>query len=79
MFTVEFGLCIENQKLKIFGAGLLSSAMEIDHVMNGVKNNKVCVEVLQTEKAIQTPCMVTTFQKRYFVVKNITDAQTKLR
>ncbi len=79
MFTVEFGLCIEDGELKIFGAGLLSSASEMEHVMKGIKTEQVCVESFITDKAIQTPCMVTTYQKRYFVTRDIVTAQKELR
>lgn len=35
-FTVEFGVCLENGKRKGYGAGVLSSLGEMDHMMSDV-------------------------------------------
>merc|ERR1711868_344557 len=39
-FTVEFGLCREGDDMKVYGAGLLSSAAELEFVMEGQVNIK---------------------------------------
>ena len=78
-FTVEFGLCIENHNFKIYGAGLLSSVAEMRHVINGIKENCICLEKFEVEAAYTTPCIVTDFQKRYFYTKNIEEAENEIR
>lgn len=78
-FTVEFGLCVENGFLKAYGAGLLSSGAELAHVMNGIRNNAVTVDMFEVEKACQTQCMVTSYQKRYFITNSFQDALSALR
>ncbi|TRY73559.1 hypothetical protein TCAL_00938, partial [Tigriopus californicus] len=78
-FTVEFGLCVEDGFLKAYGAGLLSSGAELAHVMNGIRNNSVTVDMFEVEKACQTQCMVTSYQKRYFITNSFQDALAALR
>ena len=70
---------MEKSSLKIFGAGLLSSASEIEHVMQGVKDGNVCVKAFSINDAVTTPCIVTSFQKRYFFTETILKAQEQLR
>jgi tryptophan 5-monooxygenase len=78
-FTVEFGLCIEDGHLRIFGAGLLSSVAELRHVIDGVRQGTVCVQRFNVEDAINTQCVVTSFQKRYFFTESIEQAKEELR
>ena len=78
-FTVEFGLCVENNELKIYGAGLLSSAAEMKHVIHGIRKNKICVERFNVEDVTKTPCVVTDFQKRYFYTESIEHAKNEIR
>lgn len=55
-FSTEFGLIRENGELKIFGAGLISSFGEIQHVMAGYTPIKpfTIENVIGNEKAIYT-------------------------
>ena len=78
-FTVEFGLCVENGQLKAYGAGLLSSASELSHVMNGARKKAVAIDKFTVEKACETQCMVTSYQKRYFYTNNFDEARLMLR
>ena len=61
-FTVEFGLCVEDGHLKVFGAGLLSSVAELRHVIGGIRRGTVCIQRFTVEDAINTQCVVTSFQ-----------------
>ncbi len=70
---------MEDNKLKIYGAGLLSSASEMEYVIKGLKCGNVRVDEFSVDRAIATPCMVTTFQKRYFVTQDIMYTQTEIR
>lgn len=76
---MEFGLCIENGRLKVYGAGLLSSVAEMKHVIDGIRNNKLCISDFRCEDAIRTPCIVTSYQKRYFVTSTLEVAKQELR
>jgi len=78
-FTVEFGLCVENNELKIYGAGLLSSVSELKHVVEGVRNSKVAIQRFTVDEAVNTQCVVTSFQKRYFYTNTIEGAKEELR
>ena len=78
-FTVEFGLSIEKQNLKIYGAGLLSSSAEMKHVIHGIRSNSICIDKFDIDVATETPCIVTDFQKRYFYTKNIEEAKKEIR
>jgi phenylalanine-4-hydroxylase len=76
---VEFGLCVENGELKIYGAGLLSSSAELKHVVRGIRNGEICIQKFTVEDAYQTECVVTSYQKRYFYTESIEHAKTELR
>ena len=55
-FSTEFGLIRENGELKLFGAGLISGADELDNAVNGViPNMPFTVEnVVRYDKAVYT-------------------------
>ena len=78
-FTVEFGLCVEDGELKIYGAGLLSSMAELKHVVNGIRNGEICLQRFNVEDAFNTECVVTSYQKRYFYTETIEEAKEELR
>ena len=76
---MEFGLCVENNELKIYGAGLLSSVGELKHVVEGIRNSTVAIQRFTVDEAHNTECVVTSFQKRYFYTNTIDDAKEELR
>ena len=76
---MEFGLCVENGELKIYGAGLLSSAGELRHVIQGIRAGEICIQKFNVEDAYNTECVVTSFQKRYFYTESIEQAKNELR
>ena len=73
-FTVEFGLCREGDQLKVYGAGLLSSAAELQFVMEGSQTGLVALEALETEAVFSAEIMVTEYQKQYFYTESIEQA-----
>lgn len=74
-FSTEFGLIREQGELKIFGAGLLSSFGEIQHVMAGKTPTKpfTIENVIDYEKAIYT------FNEVLFVIDSVEALKTELR
>ena len=66
---------MENGDLKIYGAGLLSSAGELRHVIQGIRAGQVCIQKFNVEDAYNTECVVTDFQKRYFYTESIEQAK----
>ncbi|XP_013862690.1 tryptophan 5-hydroxylase 1 [Austrofundulus limnaeus] len=74
-FTVEFGLCKQDGKLRAYGAGLLSSASELKHALSGRANILPFDPVLTCHQE----CMITTFQKAYFVAESFEEAKNKMR
>ena len=72
-------MCVENDQLKIYGAGLLSSVAELKHVVQGIRNSKVTLERFTVDEAYNTQCVVTSFQKRYFYTNTIDEAKEELR
>ncbi|XP_054164639.1 tryptophan 5-hydroxylase 1-like, partial [Oppia nitens] len=74
-FTVEFGLCKQDNKLKIYGAGLLSSAAELQHSISDSAHIMAFDPVVTCQ---QTP-MITTFQTVYFYTDSFDEAKQQMR
>ncbi|XP_014252769.1 protein henna [Cimex lectularius] len=73
-FTVEFGLCRQNDQLKAFGAGLLSSYGELKYCLSDkpvLKSFDPPVTALQTYP-------ITEYQPVYFVAESFDDAKEKM-
>ena len=63
-FTVEFGLIRENGDLRIYGAGILSSAGETEFSLSKEPKHFE----YHVEQILNTPYRKDTFQDRYFIV-----------
>ncbi|XP_070695690.1 tryptophan 5-hydroxylase 1-like [Pempheris klunzingeri] len=74
-FTVEFGLCQQDGRLRAYGAGLLSSVSELKHALSG-KANILPFDPMVT---CNQECMITTFQDVYFVSESFEEAKSKMR
>uniref|UniRef100_G3PGF9 tryptophan 5-monooxygenase n=1 Tax=Gasterosteus aculeatus aculeatus TaxID=481459 RepID=G3PGF9_GASAC len=74
-FTVEFGLCKQDGRLRAYGAGLLSSISELQHALSGKAH------ILPFDPAVtcNQECIITTFQDVYFVSESFEDAKNKMR
>uniref|UniRef100_A0A8C5MN56 tryptophan 5-monooxygenase n=1 Tax=Leptobrachium leishanense TaxID=445787 RepID=A0A8C5MN56_9ANUR len=74
-FTIEFGLCKQEGKLKVYGAGLLSSISELKHSLSG--NAKV--KPFDPAVTCNQECIITTFQEVYFFSESFEEAKEKMR
>jgi len=66
-YSAEFGMVRENGELKVFGAGLLSSAGEMDRVANG----EVPIEEFTCESVCEHAKSVWEFNKLLFVADSL--------
>ncbi|EEC01667.1 phenylalanine hydroxylase, putative, partial [Ixodes scapularis] len=74
-FTVEFGLCKQNGEMRVYGAGLLSSASELRHALTDKAN------ILPFDPAVtinQEP-IITDFQEAYFYTDSFNEAKLQMR
>ncbi len=62
-FTVEFGLIRENGELKIYGAGILSSAGETKYCLSGAPH----LHEFDIQEMLDTPYRKDVFQTDYFI------------
>lgn len=66
-YTVEFGLIRTDKGLKIYGAGILSSAREIEHAINGKGVEHLPFEAA---KVMRRPYVIDRLQDTYFVLND---------
>uniref|UniRef100_A0A8C2I4I0 Tryptophan hydroxylase 1 (tryptophan 5-monooxygenase) a n=1 Tax=Cyprinus carpio TaxID=7962 RepID=A0A8C2I4I0_CYPCA len=74
-FTVEFGLCKQEGRLRAYGAGLLSSISELKHALSG--NARILP--FDPNVTSKQECIITTFQDVYFVSDTFEEAKVKMR
>ncbi|KAI8519042.1 Tryptophan 5-hydroxylase 1 [Branchiostoma belcheri] len=74
-FSVEFGLCKEDGKIRAYGAGLLSSAGELKHALT--QEDKVLP--FDPEAVVQQECLITTYQDVYFMSDSFEEAKQQMR
>uniref|UniRef100_A0A8C9VGF8 Tryptophan hydroxylase 1 (tryptophan 5-monooxygenase) a n=1 Tax=Scleropages formosus TaxID=113540 RepID=A0A8C9VGF8_SCLFO len=74
-FTVEFGLCKQEGKLRAYGAGLLSSISELKHALSG----SAMIMPFDPQITCKQECIITTFQDVYFVSGSFEEAKVKMR
>ncbi|KAI3384758.1 hypothetical protein SNEBB_006995 [Seison nebaliae] len=75
-FSIEFGICIENGKRKAYGAGLLSSAAELQFA---ICDTTAKIDDFNIKSIGEATCQVTQYQDRYFVSNSFEEARRKLR
>ena len=64
-YTVEFGLIREPAGLRIYGSGIVSSAGESVHSLEGAAPNRIGFDL---ERVMRTRYRIDTFQQTYFVI-----------
>ncbi|XP_061922382.1 tryptophan 5-hydroxylase 1-like isoform X2 [Entelurus aequoreus] len=74
-FTVEFGLCKQDGRLRVYGAGLLSSISELKHALT----DKARVLPFDPAVTCSQECIITTFQDVYFASESFEEAKNKMR
>lgn len=68
-YTVEFGLVREENEIKIYGAGILSSIGETDYCLS----EKATRVPFDLELVLKTPYIKDSFQAQYFVLDSMDD------
>lgn len=66
-YTIEFGLIKEDNALKIYGAGILSSSGESEYSVHSAMPKRLPFNV---ETIINTPFKIDAFQEIYFVLES---------
>ncbi|XP_054627694.1 tryptophan 5-hydroxylase 1-like isoform X2 [Dunckerocampus dactyliophorus] len=74
-FTVEFGLCKQDGRLRVYGAGLLSSISELKHALT----DKAHVVPFDPAVTCNQECLITSFQDVYFSSESFVEAKNKMR
>ena len=69
-YTVEFGLAREDGRLKIYGAGILSSFGESHYSLESAKPHRLAFDL---KRVLRTRYRTDTFQQSYFVVDSFED------
>ncbi|MCC7097379.1 MAG: phenylalanine 4-monooxygenase [Thermomonas sp.] len=64
-YTVEFGLMRENGQMRIYGAGIASSAGESVHSVESAAPNRIAFDL---ERIMRTRYRIDSYQKTYFVI-----------
>ena len=79
-FSVEFGLTKEDNKIKAYGAGLLSSFGEIEYACSNKMENRKKPKYLEwdTEKVCNTAFPITEYQPIYFISENLENVRDKI-
>lgn len=70
-FTIEFGICRQEGELKAYGAGLLSSAGELEYCLGTEPEHRP----FEPSKIVSTKYPITSFQPVYFVAESFNDAK----
>ena len=69
-YTVEFGLVRQPEGLRIYGAGIVSSATETVFSVEDASPNRVLFDL---ERVMRTHYRIDDFQETYFVLKHLDD------
>ncbi len=72
---MEFGLCKQDNELRVFGAGLLSSVAELKHALEAV--NKI--KRFEPDVTCKEECIITSYQNSYFYTDSFEEAKEKMR
>ncbi|RYX93112.1 MAG: phenylalanine 4-monooxygenase [Comamonadaceae bacterium] len=66
-YTVEFGLIRQDDGIRAYGAGILSSPGELVHAVTSPEPQRILLDVLRT---MRTRYKIDTYQQTYFVIES---------
>ena len=66
-YTIEFGLIRQENGLRAYGAGILSSSGELVHAVNSAAPHRIALDVLRT---MRTRYKIDSYQQTYFVIES---------
>ena len=72
-FTVEFGLVMQNGKVRGFGAGILSSPGETRYSVESPISNRILIDPCDNQDLLRlatTDYLISEYQKTYFVMES---------
>ena len=69
-YTVEFGLIMENDEPRIFGAGILSGPQEAIFALEAESPNRI---MLNVDRVMRTDYVIDDLQPTYFVIESFED------
>ena len=75
-YTVEFGLARERNRIKIYGAGILSSFGESHYSLESAKPHRLAFDL---KRVLRTRYRTDAFQQSYFVIDRFEDALKLVR
>ena len=67
-YTVEFGLVMQPEGLRIYGAGIASSPTESVFALDSASPNRVAFDL---PRVLRTRYVIDDFQRSYFVIRNL--------
>lgn len=67
-YTVEFGLVMQQEGLRIYGAGIASSPTESVFALDSASPNRVAFDL---PRVLRTRYVIDDFQRSYFVIRNL--------
>ncbi|KLI65203.1 phenylalanine-4-hydroxylase [Aurantiacibacter marinus] len=73
-YTVEFGLIMEHDELRIFGAGILSGPTEAIFALEAESPNRI---MLNVDRVMRTDYVIDDLQPTYFVIESFDDLYRK--
>lgn len=73
-YTVEFGLVRDGDRLRIFGAGIVSSSGESDYALHAVAPLRIGFDL---RRVMRTASAIDDYQKNYFVIESFEDLLKK--
>jgi len=74
-FTIEFGICLEDGKRKLYGGGILSSPSEIEWAAS----DNPTIHEFDLEKIANFPYLITEIQKNYFLAPSFKKMKDMVR
>ncbi|NTZ43866.1 phenylalanine 4-monooxygenase [Altererythrobacter sp. SALINAS58] len=69
-YTVEFGLMMEGDELRAYGAGILSGPTEVKFAVEAASPNRI---MLNVDRVMRTDYVISDLQPTYFVIESFED------